>query len=96
MRHKLTAIADAKHRDTQFKQPRVALGRLLVVYAVRTAGKDDADRVHCADLLERGLIGLDLTVHIMLADAARDQLVVLSAKVQHQNELMVIHVVLLS
>ena len=91
MRHELAAIADAQHRDTQLEQLRVALGRLLIINAVRPAGKDDADRVHCADLIDRGLIGLDLAVYIMLADTPRDQLVILTAEVQHQNELMVLH-----
>ena len=91
MRHELAAVADAQHRDTQLEQLRVALGRLLIINTVRPAGKDDADRVHCADLIDRGLIGLDLAVYIMLADTPRDQLVILTAEVEHQNELMVLH-----
>ena len=35
------------------------------------------------------LIGIDLTVDIILADAARDELIVLAAKVQHDHGLYV-------
>ena len=91
VRHKLTAVADAQNRYAQLEQSRITLRGLFLVNAVRTAGKDDADRIERLDLLNRGLIGLDLTVNIMFADASCNQLIVLTAEVEHQNKLMIFH-----
>ena len=91
VRHELAAVADAEHRDAEVEQRRVALRGGLLVNAVRAAGEDNADRVHGLDLLDRGLVRLYLTEYIMFADAARNQLIILTAEIQHKNELMIFH-----
>ena len=61
---------------------------ILQIDAVGAAGKDDALGVLRLDHRQVGFIGIDLTVDIVLADAARDQLIVLAAKVQHDDSFM--------
>ena len=91
VRHELAAVADAEHRNAEVEQSRVALRRGLLVNAVRAAGEDDADRVHGLDFFNRGLVRLYLTEYIMFADAACDQLIILTTEIQHKNELMIFH-----
>ena len=64
------------------------VGGILQVDAVGAAGKDDALGVLRLDHRQVGFIGIDFTVDIVLADAARDQLIVLAAKVQHDDSFM--------
>ena len=91
MCHQLAAVADAQNRNTQFKDARIAVRRGLLVNAVRTAGEDDADRVHGLDLFQRRFIRFYFTVNMMLAHTARNKLIVLPAKVQHKYKLMMLH-----
>ena len=95
MHHQLAAITDAQHRHTPCKDLRVDRGRILQINAVGATGEDDALGVLCLDDRQIGFIGIDLTVDIVLADTARDQLIVLAAKVQHDHGFM-LHDVLLS
>ena len=88
MHHQLAAIADAQHRHTPGKDLRVDRGRILQINTVGATGEDDALGVLCLDDRQISFIGIDLTVDIVLADTARDQLVVLAAKVQHDNSFM--------
>ena len=57
--------------------------RLLVIHRVGAAGKDDAFVLPRADGFQRRGIGQDLRVNVMIAHAAGDQLVILTAEVQH-------------
>jgi len=95
MHHELTAVADAQHRHTPGKDLRVDRGRILQINTVGATGKDDTLGVLCLDNRQIGFIGIDFTVDIVLADAARDQLIVLAAKVQHDDSFM-LHEVLSS
>ena len=88
MHHQLAAITDAQHRHTPCKDLRVDRGRILQINAVGATGEDDALGVLCLDDRQIGFIGIDLTVDIVLADTARDQLIVLAAKIQHDNSFM--------
>ena len=46
MSQKLSAVADSQHRNTQLKNFRVGLRRIIAVNAVRSAGKNYAGRSH--------------------------------------------------
>ena len=94
MHHQLTAVADAQHRHAPVEDLGVDRGGILQINAVGAAGKNDALGILCLDDRQVGFIGIDFTVDIVLADAARDQLIVLAAKVQHDDSFM-LHDVLL-
>ena len=95
MHHQLAAVADAQHRHTPVEDLRVDRRGILQINAVGATGKDDTLGVLCLDNRQIGFIGIDFTVDIVLADAARDQLIVLAAKVQHDDSFM-LHEVLSS
>ena len=57
-------------------------------WASVTAGEDDADGVSGPDGLQRGGIGLHLAVDAALPDPAGNELIVLSAEVQHDDSLV--------
>ncbi len=85
LRHRLEAVADAEHRDAEVEHRGVQLRRALGVHTGRAAGQHDGLWVFGLDLLDGGGVGYDLRVHPRLADAARDQLRVLRAEVDHQH-----------
>ncbi len=93
--HELAAVADAQDGHTPAEDLRVNGGRILQIDAVGTTGEDDALGVLCLDDRKIRLVGIDLTVDIIIADAARDELIVLATKVQHDHGFM-LHDVLLS
>ena len=51
--HQLSAIADSQDRNPEFKYFRLTFGRRIVIYAVGTAGKDNARRLRLPDLFHR-------------------------------------------
>ena len=91
--HQLAAIADAKDRHAQLKDLGIVMGRILLINAAGAAGEDDADGVHGLQLFKGGGIGLYLAVDIAFPDAAGNQLIILTAKVQDNDHLM-IHIVI--
>ena len=84
MADELHPVADAEHGNAELQHGFVAGGGIVAVYAVRSAGEDDALRRHRADLLHGHFARTDLGIDAMLTHAARDQLLVLSAKIQDQ------------
>ena len=86
--HQLAAVADAQYGHAPAEDLGVDGGRVLQINAVGAAGEDDALRVLGLDQCQIRLVGIDFTVDIVLADAARDQLIVLAAKVQHDDSFM--------
>ena len=86
--HQLAAVADAQDGHAPGEDGRVHLGGLGIIHAVGAAGEDDADGVHGADLVQRGGVGLHLAVDAALPDPAGDELVVLSAEIQHDDSLV--------
>ena len=92
--HQLAAVADSQHRDAPVEDLGVNGGRIFQIDAVGAAGEDDALGVLRLDDRQVSFIGIDFTVDIVLADTARDQLIVLAAKVQHDDSFM-LHDVLL-
>ena len=95
MHHQLAAVADAQHGHAPAEDLRVDRGGILQVDAVGAAGKNNALGILRLDHRQVGFIGIDFTVDIVLADAARDQLIVLAAKVQHDDSFMLHDVLLL-
>ena len=80
MRHKLRAVADTQHGDTQLKELLIDSGRALAVNALRAACKDYA--------LGRKLfyfVDGYLAVNITFAHAASDKLVILTAEVDYKH-----------
>ena len=84
-RHELLAVTDAEHGNAEREEPGVALRRAVAVDALRAAAHHDRARRDRLDGLERNRAGLDLAVHVALADAARDELRVLRAVVEDEN-----------
>ena len=86
--HQLAAVADAQHRHAPAENLGVDGGRVLQINAVGAAGEDDALGILGLDDRKIGFIGIDLAVDIIFSDAAGNQLIVLSAKVQHDDSFM--------
>lgn len=80
----LCAVADPEDRDAGFEERPSAKRRVLAVDAVRTTGQDDALVVSGKDPVEADRIRKDLGVDVLLADAPRDELIVLSAEIEDQ------------
>ena len=88
VRHELTAVADAQDGHAQLEDGGVVVGCFCVVDAVGAAGEDEADGVHGFQFFQGGRIGLDFTIYIALTDTAGDQLVILSAEIQYNDQFM--------
>ncbi len=67
--------------------------RMLVVYAVGSARKNNADRRKFPDLFDRHGTGLQFAVHAEIAHATGNKLVVLSSEVENEH-FFVIHSIL--
>ena len=89
VRDELAAVADAEHGHARVKERGIDVRRVLEIHAVRAAGEDEADGIHREKVRKRRRVGLDLAVNAAFAHAARDELVVLAAKVQYDDGLMV-------
>ena len=85
LRHRLKAVADAEHGQAEVEQRGVQLRGAVGVDAGRAARQHDGLRILGLDLLDARGVRDDLRVHPGLADAARDQLRVLRAEVDHQD-----------
>ena len=83
--HELYAVADTKNRDAKVEDLLGHSRGIFKINAVRSTGEDDALGVHRADLLNGGLVGLDLAVDFVFSHAACDKLVVLTAEIENEN-----------
>ena len=82
----LAAVANAKNGNAQLQNRRVIVGGGHIIDAVGAAGEDDALVVPGLDLSGgNGIVLLDLRIDMEIPDSAGDQLVILSAEVQHKN-----------
>ena len=86
--HQLHAVADAQRRQPELEHPRVALRCVVFGDALRTTGEDDADRLLCADGLERRIERQDLGVHRQLTQPSSNQLRELRAEIENENRLV--------
>ena len=89
MGHELASVADAQHRQAQLEEAGIHLGGAVLIDTVGPAGEDEADGRHGLELVQRGRVGLDFAVDAAFPDPAGDELVILSAEIQHDDGLMV-------
>ena len=88
MAHHLQAVAQPQNGNPQPEYRRVHTGRPRLVYAVRSAGKDDPDGRKLPDLFHGLLVGMHLAVYPQIPHPARNELVILPAEIQYQNRLV--------
>ena len=84
----LHAVADPHHRHAQLEQAALQAGSPVGVDRRGPAREDDAARAAARHLLERHVVGQKLAEDPAVADAARDQLAVLPAVVEHYDLLL--------
>ncbi len=85
LRHRLEAVADAEHRDTQVEQRGVQLGSTVGVHTGGSTGEHDRLRVLRLDLLDTGGVRDDLGIHPRLPHPPGDELRVLRSEVDHEH-----------
>src|SRR5450755_1848159 len=90
MHHVLQAIANAENRNSQIEYALIGDGSVFVVHRRRAPRKNDAHGRVTVNLRERGVTREDYGENILFADAARNQLRILSAKVE-DNDGLVFH-----
>ncbi len=83
--HELHAVANAEHGDAEVEECGITLRGAGGVNAGRSAGEDDAYRSELANARGREVVSHDFTVHVLLADAARDELGVLRAEIENEH-----------
>ncbi len=84
--HHLEPVTDSERRHPGVEQGGVDAGRTVRVDAGRATGQDDRRRLLGQHLGDRHLVRNDLAVDVGLAHAARDQLGVLRAEVDDEDE----------
>jgi hypothetical protein len=84
-RHQLHAVADPERRHSELVQAGVDPGRGLGVDRRRPTAEDERERVARHHLLRRHRVADELRVDPALAHAARDQLRVLAAEIEHEH-----------
>src|SRR5581483_8351446 len=84
--HELLSIADAQHRHALRIERGVGVGSALLIDAGRPARQDEAARLAGHQCLDRRIERHDLAVDVALAHAPGDQLGVLRAKIQNEDE----------
>ena len=86
--HQLHAVADAKHRNIEIEDGRVALRRALVRHAARPARENQADGTFRAKRVDWRVERNDLGIDRQFSKTARDELRVLRAEIEDENRLM--------
>ena len=84
----LAAVANAQNGHAPGKDLGIHMGGLLQIDGVGAAGEDDADGVHGLQLAEGRGKRLDFAIDIAFTDAAGDQLVILAAEIQNNDQFM--------
>src|SRR5436190_112885 len=84
--HELEPVADPEERDVGVEPTRIERGRAFVVHGRRPAAEDDA--LETRRTLRRFIAASDLAVHALLADAPSNQLRVLAAEIEDENEVV--------
>ena len=84
VRYQLTAVAYSQYRYAHPEQLRIDVRRVGRIYAARAAGKYYAYWGHLPYFVKRRRAGLYLAIHIAFAHAPGYELIVLTAKVEHQ------------
>ncbi len=79
------AVADAKERHRQLKQPPLDSRRVFLVDARRAAGENNPFEMQRANFFERDVERMDLAVNLGLPDAPRDQLSILGSEIENED-----------
>ena len=91
MRHKLHTIAHAKNRNTKFKNLFLNFWRVFFIHAVRTACEDDTLRFQFLNFFQRFVVWIYFAVYVIFTNTARDQLIILTTKVNNNYKFLVFH-----
>ena len=83
--HQLHAIADAQYRHAGIKDGRINGRRICVQYACRSSRQDDTQRLFFHDILNRRIVRQYAGVNAALAYTPRNQLCILTAKIQNYD-----------
>lgn len=67
------------------------MGRRFLIDAVGTAREDDADGIIFLDFLYRHIAVFQIAIHIEVAHAPRDELIVLSAEIEDEDFFVLSH-----
>ena len=93
-RHRLFAVADAEHRHAGLIDRRRRERRVFVEHGRRTAGQDDAFRLHLAKRAFSFLERHDLAIDLLFAHPPGDELGHLRAEIDDENLVVRLHGVL--
>ena len=85
MGHELHTVANTQHGDAHREQRGIDHGSALVEYRGGTAGKNQRIRRKGADFLRRDAERLNFAVNTAFTNAAGNQQIILTAKIQNQN-----------
>ena len=82
----LRAVTDPENRHAEIQNPGIIMRRRRIIDAVWSAGKNNALIARLPDLPEADLcVRPDFGIYLQFTHPSRDQLIVLSAEIQHQN-----------
>ena len=84
----LHTVAYSEHGDAEVEKRVIAFGGVVEIYAVRSARENDTDRVYFLDLFDGRACGLYHGIHVHTAHRARNEFLVLAAKVHNENSLI--------
>ena len=91
VREQLLAIAQTENRNAEIENFRINRGRVLIINRIWPAGKHDAARVQAVHFRKRRERGFDFGINAQLAQTPRDELRVLRAEVENENEVVRSH-----
>ena len=86
--HELQPVTDAKHGQPQLEHARIRRRRIFVVDRPRRAREHNPSRSAALHLIKRSRAGEHHRKNILFADAARDELRILRAKVEDYDGLI--------
>ena len=86
VRHELRAVANPENRDAEFVELFLVGRRGRFEHAVRAAGQDDPLGRHGLELVNGCFVRMDFAVHLAFADPSGNELLVLSAEIQHNHQ----------
>ncbi len=84
--HQMQPVADAQDRHTAGPERRIGMGRARFVDAGRSAGEDHRRRFAGGDLMPWRVEGQQFRVDAQLTDATGDELAVLAAEVEDDDQ----------
>ena len=85
LRQQLHPVADAEHGEAEFEERAIGQRRRLGIHARRAARQDDALGFERRDLRGGNVVAQDDRIDVALADAPRNDLRVLRAKIQDDD-----------